>query len=322
MILLIVVACAAATPDGLATASIELQRAGAAALPIRATWPEGSQQLPVIVFSHGLGGSREGYAPLAQRWARQGYLVIQPTHPDSLALRPAAERLRLLRDPAAFLKDPSSTAAWDERPAEIGTILDHLAEPSAIGWLIDAGLDPARIDLQRVGIAGHSFGAHTAMLCGGLSLVGIGTRLQEPRVDALVLLSPQGTGAGITAESFRTISVPTLVVTGSEDRSPRTGQGPQWRLEAWQGLTVSDRWLLWLQGASHSLGGIGGRRLGRDSELLEAVLEASTTFWDATLGDHEAARRSLAAGTVTSERARLTSAATPAPQAPAPRASD
>ena len=38
---------------------------------------------PVIIFSHGLGGSREGYWPLAEAWASAGFVVIQPSHPGS-----------------------------------------------------------------------------------------------------------------------------------------------------------------------------------------------------------------------------------------------
>ena len=38
---------------------------------------------PVVIFSHGLGGSREGYGFLGQRWAEHGYVSIHPDHPGS-----------------------------------------------------------------------------------------------------------------------------------------------------------------------------------------------------------------------------------------------
>jgi predicted dienelactone hydrolase len=44
-------------------------------------------QFPVIVFSHGAGGSGQNYFPLTHYWATHGYVIIQPTHNDSIALR-------------------------------------------------------------------------------------------------------------------------------------------------------------------------------------------------------------------------------------------
>ena len=38
---------------------------------------------PVIVFSHGLGGSRETYAAYGMHWASYGYVVIFPQHHGS-----------------------------------------------------------------------------------------------------------------------------------------------------------------------------------------------------------------------------------------------
>lgn len=314
--ILLLVACAGAAPDGVHTATAEIARPGEDPLQVRATWPEGEGDLPVIVLSHGMGGSRDGYAPIAQHWAAHGYLVVQPTHPDSLALRSPREKLALLRGREAFVRDPDNLSAWDERPAEVSLVLDTLGKPPGdLAWLARAGLDPSRIDLEHVGIAGHSFGAHTAMLCGGLAVRVVGSKHREPRADAILLMSPQGSGPGVPKEGFAAIDRPTLVVTGSEDRSVRTGQGPEWRLEAWEGLTVPDRWLLWLDGAHHDLGGLSARLpASGDADLLEAVLEVTTTFWDATLRSDPAARRKLDAGETSGPRAHLTPGAGPAPR--------
>src|SRR6266436_7475404 len=56
-------------------------------LPVRFLIPKSGGPFPVIVFSHGAGGSGQNYFPLTGFWATHGYVVIQPTHNDSIALR-------------------------------------------------------------------------------------------------------------------------------------------------------------------------------------------------------------------------------------------
>src|SRR5262252_4243814 len=56
-------------------------------LPIRIVVPKTGGPFPVIVFSHGAGGSGQNYFPLTHHWVTHGYVVIQPTHNDSIALR-------------------------------------------------------------------------------------------------------------------------------------------------------------------------------------------------------------------------------------------
>jgi hypothetical protein len=50
-------------------------------IPLKIYYPDHiSSSLPLIVFSHGYGGSREGYEYLGRGWADAGYIVIFPTH--------------------------------------------------------------------------------------------------------------------------------------------------------------------------------------------------------------------------------------------------
>src|SRR3569833_415273 len=56
------------------------------ALRVRVSAPVTGDDLPVIVFSHGFGESRDGYAPLVDFWAAHGFVVVQPTHLDSRTL--------------------------------------------------------------------------------------------------------------------------------------------------------------------------------------------------------------------------------------------
>src|SRR5258705_6300260 len=54
-------------------------------IPVHVAYPEGAGPFPVIVFSHGAGGSGLTYKALAHFWATHGFVVLAPTHADSLA---------------------------------------------------------------------------------------------------------------------------------------------------------------------------------------------------------------------------------------------
>src|ERR1041385_257962 len=57
-------------------------------------YPTRGGPYPVIVFSHGFGGSNVGYTPLTEYWAGHGYIVIKPSHADSGKLGPILEQRR------------------------------------------------------------------------------------------------------------------------------------------------------------------------------------------------------------------------------------
>jgi predicted dienelactone hydrolase len=52
-------------------------------IPLKVYYPKGKTSLPLVIFSHGLGGSCESYSYLGEYWAEHGYVVILPTHAGS-----------------------------------------------------------------------------------------------------------------------------------------------------------------------------------------------------------------------------------------------
>src|SRR5260221_12352089 len=52
-------------------------------IPIRLYLPKEKKPAPVVLFSHGLGGSREGSAYLGNHWAARGYVAVFLQHPGS-----------------------------------------------------------------------------------------------------------------------------------------------------------------------------------------------------------------------------------------------
>ena len=70
-------------------------------IPIRVYLPAEKAAAPVVLFSHGLGGNREGSAFLGKHWAARGYVAVFLRHPGSddsvWKDLPVAERLAALK---------------------------------------------------------------------------------------------------------------------------------------------------------------------------------------------------------------------------------
>ncbi|GHD54443.1 alpha/beta hydrolase family protein [Streptomyces galbus] len=231
-------------------------------LEVRVTAPVTGTALPVVLLSHGHGGSHHlsslnGYAPLAQLWAAAGFVVLQPTH---LSSRTLSHRLA---------DAPGAPFFWRSRARDMSDLVDRLdAIEKTVPQL--AG----RVDHDRIAVAGHSLGGHTASLLLGARATDPDTGevvdLTEPRISAGVLLAAPGRGgdalngprAGwvpfFRSTDFSTMTTPALVVAGDEDDSRHfTDVGPDWHADPYR-LAPAPKTLLTLFGAGHLLGGISG----------------------------------------------------------------
>ncbi|GGN34222.1 alpha/beta hydrolase family protein [Streptomyces fuscichromogenes] len=231
-------------------------------LQVRVSVPATGTRLPVLLLSHGHGGSNNlsslnGYAPLANLWAAAGFAVVQPTH---LSSRTLSHRLA---------NAPGAPFFWRSRAEDMSHVLDRLdALEMTVPQL--AG----RLDHDRIAVAGHSLGGHTASLLLGARTTdpdtGAELDLREPRIKAGVLLAAPGRGGdvlnGPMAEmvsffdttDFATMTTPTLVVAGDKDDSSHfTDIGPDWHADPYR-LAPAPKTLLTLFGAEHLLGGISG----------------------------------------------------------------
>ena len=228
-------------------------------LQVRVSAPTTGRDLPILLLSHGQGGSNNlsslnGYSPLVNFWAAHGFVVVQPTHLSSRTLR---------LDP----KTPGAPLFWRSRVDDLRFLLDQLdvLEASVPGI---AG----RLDRDRIAVAGHSMGGHTAgMLLGAQFTEEDGTivNLMEPRIKAGVLLTPPGNGGADLAKfaaqfsffqrpSFTEMTTPTLVVIGDQDISPHlTVRGADWHADPYS-LSTGSKCLLTISGGGHLLGGISG----------------------------------------------------------------
>jgi len=261
------------------------------ALPVRLRVPspcEAPSPRPVVLFSHGLGGSRDAGSRWGAHWASHGFVVAHLQHPgsdDSLWRgQPGGfgrlENLRPGMTPRRFV----------ERVEDVRFVLDELARRA----VADAAL--ACVDATRVGMSGHSFGAQTTQALAGQSFPALGgPALREPRVAAAVAFSPSRPPGNPPGDSaFDTLTIPFLGITGSRDGDP-VGRGvtPALRRGVVEALPPGQAYLLWFEGADRFVfnGGTpapGGDPLDRTG-LERAVRAATLAFWLATLRGDPAA---------------------------------
>jgi len=259
-----------------------------APLLVRVTAPLRGDHLPVVVLSHGNGWSMDGYAPLAEHWAGEGLVVVQPTHLDS-------------RSRGLGHDDPGFADIWRWRIADVTAVLDHLDEIVAAVPGLGGRVDPA-----RVAVAGHSWGAQTAGALLGAGVLSPGgareERFADPRVQAGVLLAATGTGDSLTpfaAEhlpfmrpAYAHLTTPTLVVAGDADRSALSTRGPDWFTDAYH-LSPGAEALLTLTGGEHALGGVVGHEVAETTdpspERVDLVQRVTTAWLRTRLGVDPAA---------------------------------
>lgn len=272
-------------------------------LPLRLRLPPGEAAVPLVLFSHGLGGDLDSGTWWAEAWARAGIATLHLQHPgsDSVVARQGLRALVAAADGAQL----------SARAADVTFVLDELTRRRDGG---DERL--GRLRLDAVGLAGHSFGAHTTMAVAGQRLAGRAL-LADARVRAFAAFSPSPGQRNDPGDAFSAITRPVLCLTGSGDTDPlgltafndgedRSADG-RWRRAVYDALPAGDKAELWLDGADHASfagtdpGGGRWRARRRDDAARgqaarhRALIEvASTRWWVAQLLGDAAARAALA----------------------------
>ncbi|ONG56314.1 acetylhydrolase [Pseudoroseomonas deserti] len=219
-------------------------------LPVLLRLPDTPGPAPLMIVSHGLGGSREGLAYLGQALAEAGILTVHLQHPgtdDSLWRGVPDRRANLL----AAASDANRAL---DRLLDVRFALDSLAAaPSLKG----------RVDTGRIGIGGHSYGAWLVQHMLGQRLPGgdRGLALPDPRLSAGIALSPMPPEGLPPRLAFARVTAPLLHVTGSQDHSWLGGTSAEARRIPYD-ATSGPAALAVLQGATHAAfageTGVGG----------------------------------------------------------------
>ncbi|HTB34334.1 MAG TPA: hypothetical protein VK842_05690 [bacterium] len=244
-------------------------------IPLKAYLPEGDGPFPVILFSHGAGGSKDGYAYLGSYWARHGYVCLNPTHlgSDTGTLEPGRP-LNNLQAVREMVEDP---AQFEARVGDLRYIINQL--PTLATQLPGMA---GKLDTAHIGVAGHSFGASTALALAGAKVSQPGGQRRDysdPRPTAFIAMSPQGPNQGLFKDgSWSQINRPVFVITGTRDRGL---DGSAWteRRKVYEGLPEGDKVLAVFHGASH----LDFADTLEKTILDRRVEQMTLAWWDDTL---------------------------------------
>lgn len=238
------------------------------------------ERRPVVLFAHGLCGARTDTTALNERLASLGFVVVAvgTTHEMPVVEFPDV-RTATTADPQFCLAggdpfSPEGNAVLERlqqtRVADMRFVLDELAawhrggNPDADGKQLPAMLGRS-LDLDRVGMVGHSFGGSTTAQ----------TMLEDQRVKAGVNLD------GLIAGPVRHEGVdrPYLVM-GSDYHD--TVMDPSWA-DFLPALSGWHQWLQLRETGHYRFIDLGGStdRWGLD----ETLKEADPQTWDSVFGD-------------------------------------
>lgn len=261
-------------------------------VPIKIYYPkEATNACPVIVFSHGLGGTRDTYEYLGTHWASYGYISVHVQHigSDDSAWKGQANVLQSLKTSAMDIRNSIN------RPLDVRFTVDELERLNSAD-----GKWKGKFDLQHIGMAGHSYGAYTTLAIGGqqFTIRGEAKTLSDPRFKALIAMSaPIPPRDRDTA--FSAIKLPCLHMTGTEDTTPINDTTPEERRIPFDKMPGPDNLFINFTGGDHMVfagrTGLRGDR-SKDPIFHELILESSTAFWDAYLRDDKSAKAWLKEG--------------------------
>ncbi|MDP1629941.1 MAG: hypothetical protein Q8L66_00800 [Caulobacter sp.] len=263
-------------------------------VPYLIRYPEGvAGPVPVVIFSHGLGGSRGGAVYYAEHLVSHGYVVVMVQHPGSdisiwRNIRPDLNNV----DRAALNRVTADPMVTINRFLDIPFALDQLAAMN-----VAAGPLKGRLDMTRVGMSGHSFGAVTTQAMAG-QVYPNGRSLPERRFKAFLAMSPSAARDGDNDRAFGGVTRPFLSLTGTEDSftirpDESDGEVVAGRQQPFAHVAGASMLVL-LTGGDHMVFSgrqeAGGPPRPLDDRHRLIIKAAALAWWDAWLKDDPKAR--------------------------------
>ncbi|MFG2037641.1 alpha/beta hydrolase family protein [Dactylosporangium sp. NPDC048998] len=147
-------------------------------------YPKAAGRFPLVLWSHGLHGSPEGYQGVTQKIAAAGFVVAAPAYPFT-------------NDKA----DPFNQNDMANQPADASAVITEVLKLDTRAGSPLAG----HIETSRVGAAGHSAGGYTTA-----GLLSGGTR--DARLKGAIIVSGGSMGGKLSGAA-----TPVLFVHGDAD---------------------------------------------------------------------------------------------------------
>lgn len=265
---------------------IDHARAGRV-VPYKIFYPaDGAQaeKFPVILWSHGFGGNKDGASFISRFLASQGYVIVHFTH------------------------EGTDSSLWEGKPGHPWDILKQVKVsrettlnrmydvPFVLDCLYENAFESDELfkimDFNRIGMSGHSFGAMTTQVMAGMLFPNkdrVLTDLYDPRIKAGILYSPVPIGhltEASPADVYSTIRIPLLHMTGTEDDSPIENYNYEHRLIVSTHANHPEQYVHILPKGDHMIyngtrGKLGENPLREQHE--QEILDVAFAFWQAYL---------------------------------------
>ncbi len=213
-------------------------------LPRAASPAQPASELPLVVFSHGIGGTRRSFSWLGEHFASHGVASLHLQHVGS--------------DRQIWSGNPLTVVGRLQQAAQEGEAIARALDLRfALDTLLggDFGL---LVDRRRLVAAGHSYGANTTLLACGARVESQGrlVDLQDSRLcAAIVLSSPPFYGQAAPRKVLGSVAVPSLHITSTEDiiRIPGYYSGWQDRVDVYDAIGSPRKWLVVYEGGAHNM---------------------------------------------------------------------
>ena len=228
------------------------------AIPLKIYHPK-IEQVGTVIFSHGLGGSCESYKYIGEYFASHGIKSIHPTH-----MGIDASLLKEKR-PFQLLKEAGENKQnlWNT-PHDIKFILNEL-------------------ELENIGMAGHSFGSYTVFaLCGqDVSKLGDDMHFRDDRIKCAIAISPHPVVKN-PEQAYDEVNLPMLHITGKLDNSPFGYFDPIQRRIPYDAIKAPNQYLMTFEFADHMVFAAqrrGNKFSGKDLTVMKNTCSLSLEFW-------------------------------------------
>ncbi|CAN5216810.1 acetylhydrolase [soil metagenome] len=252
-------------------------------IPVRLRIPaprSANERRPVILYSAGVGGTRESADRWGDHWAANGYIVVNVQHhgSDVVLGRAGGDPLDLVRR-SALATTPSQLF---QRVADLRFALDEIPRHRELGAAA----------MNRVGVAGHAFGAFTVQALAGQNVSRHGPELADPRVKAVIAFSPVVRNRVDAETQFGDVNVPFMSVTGTLDSETAGFRvAPDERVRPFYSMPAGGKYLVVFRHGDHAVfsgsGYSGGPRaseaVSAEPRIVRASQALSLAFWDAYL---------------------------------------
>ena len=249
---------------------------------VRLYVPQGlDKPAPVVLLSHGFGSEPKSFSYLGEHLASYGIAAVSVEHIGS----DSDYELEILEGAKTRAIAPQE---FIERPLDIQYVLDELERRNRSDPMLKGVLD-----LDRVGAIGHSLGGYTTLALAGAEInvdrlqkqcpnkkinlnmsllmqcrakdLNPQQQLADPRIDAAIAISPISSGI-LGQESLSNISIPTAIVSGSEDIIAPVVQEQVYPF-TW--LSMPDKYLAMIIPGDHFLGRSLPRQKPADPTIIE-----------------------------------------------------